>query len=494
MILHNIKNDSSKSKALIVFALNLFALFPLICFGFPHYAISTYGISAIGFEKHIIDFLGSMRFFGAFLIKLWTSVVNPVCNPIIDLFLYILVCSVVATFFSLFVQKKLADDSWMALIIINVSVLISLSNVWINEILTFPECIFILSVGHLFCFVSLVLLFDCRFKSMFRFLISGLLLICATAIYQQFFVVFFIFALLLFCIKTSQTEESSKKICKRYFLFFLFMFICGVLYLFVGVGLQRLFDIIPNSRISFSIELLVNNIKYYLTHQHSYIKGRGYFKTEILTVCFGVIFSTWVVSLIYYISKHGLHFRSICYIITFFIAYVSSFLLGLVSTSTATRAMYGFFSVYALFSICAIAFMNHRKLKPLIAGLLFVVFVLNIIKTVEMSINQYQFNTVERIHAALYLDSIENYEKESGKLITQIEIGTDSYCELDKTEVFYDCDLFADLLYFYSDRKFIVTPMLEERKNNYYGNKDWKAFNAKEQLLFEGNRLYICVY
>lgn len=128
-------------------------------------------------------------------------------------------------------------------------------------------------------------------------------------------------------------------------------------------------------------------------------------------------------------------------------------------------------------------------------SVLLLVFGLNTYKTVEMSINQYKTNTIEKTYANLYLSEINSYEKKSGKTIKSIEICTDSCCDTAQGENALTVKYaFDPLMEYISGREFTVKNMTDNQYKNQFENNDWKEYDSSKQLVFDGETMYLCVY
>lgn len=493
MIFDRIKKFDIKTF-LIFFLFNTLALLPLICFSFQHFSIDSYGIVG-NYDSHCLWWIGCFRYFGALISKIWFMFGNdPIVNPFFDIFCYITIVGISATHLSFFIYKKLKYNSITNLLIINTSVLITLTNPWFSDMLTFPECIFATTIGVLLCNLSLII-FNYTKNKVTKYLISGIMLICSTAILQQFFVVFIIYLFLLTSIETIHNNQKTSQLCFKYLSLIIYLFICASIYFVIGIGLQRLFMISPNSRVALNLDSILSNLKYFAFNQHSYLKGRGFFNTEILTVCYLIVAAIWLVSFIHYVKKHKFKLKSVLLLISYIAAYSSSFGMGLISTSRSHRTMFGLFSVFALFSIGSILLMNNKFAKCVLCAVLITVYGLNIYKTVEMSINQYVTNTTERVYINLYISDINTYEKESKHTVDKIEICTDSHCDTIETESALTVSYaFEPLIRYNSGKKYDVKNMSEDTKNKLFGNNDWKEYVPSEQLIFDNDTLYLCVY
>lgn len=474
--------------------MNLLALFPLICFILPHYAYSSYGIVG-NYQQHIVDFLGSMRYFGAFIIKVWTSLFDSLTDPRIDILVYIVLTALIAAVFSIFLLNKMENkDNWN-LLIINTSVILSVSNVWINDILTFSECIFLLSIGNVLCFLSIIVFFEKKINVFFRCVLSGALLICATAVYQQYLVVFIIYAVLIVGIDTvGNAKDSKKKTVLTYIGLIVFGIISETLYYIIGKWFQLIWNIVPNSRIATSLDLVMKNIDYFFTHQHSFLKGRGFFNTEILTLSYVLIFLVWLVSLVMFIKKTRCFFTGSLYMCSCFVAYCSSYFMGIISTSKGTRTMFGLFSVFALFSVGVVNLNDKRMAKYIISFVLVLLYALNMIKTVEMSINQYQCNSLDITDAKIYINEIEKYEARNKISINRIEFCQDAKLDRFSMSALNHSEFFSDVLHFVSGRQFFVSEMSESKYRLLFSGHDWIQCDPEKQMIYEENIVYICLY
>lgn len=487
-------NCGFSKKAINLFLFDLIALFPLICFILPHYAYSSYGIVG-NYQQHIFDFLGSMRYFGALIIRLWTSFFDPLIDPRIDIIVYIVLNALIIAVFSIFLLNKMENKDKWNLLIINTSVILSVSNIWINDILTFPECIFLLSIGNVLCFLSIILFFEKKIKVVIRYIVSGALLVCATAVYQQYLVIFIIYSVLITGIDTiGNAGDSKKKTILTYIGLISFGIISELIYYIIGKWLQIIWNIAPNSRIATSLDVVVQNIYYFFTHQHSFLKGRGFFNTEILTLSYALIVLIWVVSLILYVKKNKVFFWGSLYFLSCFAAYCSSYFMGLISTSKGTRTMFGLFSVFALFSVGAVNLINKRMLKYILSIILVFLYALNMIKTVEMSINQYQINSLDIEDAKIYINEIEKYEAKNKTSINKIEFCQDANLDRGSMSALNQSEFFCDVLHFVSDRKFLVSEMSDNQHKHFFSSHDWIQCDPENQLIFEKNIVYICLY
>ena len=494
MLSNRVKKFDVKSFLLLLL-FNILALLPLICFAFQHFSIDSYGI-VDNIHTHFDALISSYRYFGAFLFYLWTFFGhNPIINSLPDTIFYIILVALSNTAMTKFICSKLGGASKCSTLIINTSTIISFFNVWFCNYLNFSECIFFSAVSIFLCYLSLMIFFSNKLPRIIRLTISGFLLICITAVIQQYLIVFIVYSILLTSITIHNSDYKVKTTIWKYISLLLFIISCSVIYFLIGVIILNVFHFTPNSRVALDFNVILNNLKYFAFNQHSYLKGRGFFNTEILTVCYLVVIAIWIISFVYYIKKHKFNAKAVFLLISYIAAYASSFGMGLISTSRSHRTMFGLFSVFALFSIGSILLMNNKITKRILCVVLLVVYGLSVFKTVEMSINQYKGNTTEKVYANLYLSEINAYEKSTGNTVKNIEICTDKHCDTAKGESALTVKYaFEPLMKYISNRDFIVKKLTDNQIKKEFENKDWNEYNPNEQMIFNGDTLYLCVY
>lgn len=273
----------------------------------------------------------------------------------------------------------------------------------------------------------------------------------------------------------------------------LFILVGCVLYYLIGVGIQKAFSITPNPRASLSIETIISNIKYFIGQQHSFLKGRGFFSTEFLTICYFVVALLFIVCLVIFWRKTKAHSKAVFIGISFIIAYAAAYLPGLVSTSHGTRTICALFSVFALFSIGAIGLHYHRIIAVLLMCVVMSVFAVNIYKTVNMATDQIVGNTIEASYADSVVYEIEKYEEENSIKVDKIGFTYDAFADINGDSLYVDYAI-QPLMDLRAGREFTFIEPPEDIKSKCFANKDWQHFDADKQIVFDKNTAYICVY
>ena len=488
---HNLDRQRIK-QFLLVYLINLLALSPLIVFSHVHYSVDTYGLieNWANTEWHI----GGFRYFSA-LITIIVSALghNPILNPIPDILFFIIIVALSVSMLSIYISQLVNKQrSFIVGLIVNISLLITACNVWYSDLLSFSESIVLNAAGFLSCFLS-VYLFAKR-KSGLYLLLASIAFICAAATTQQFISIFIIYTILILCIKLVQNNKGS---IKDIFFFYIkpcaFIIVNSAIYYLLGLLLIKIFNVAPNPRASLTIRSIIENLIYFIKNQHSFLKGRGLFSSEILTICYLMVFIIFIVSLIIYWKKRRQTAKTIFIGLSFIVAYIAAYLPGLVSTSHGTRAICALFSVFALFAIGSIALYQHRVINIFLICILFLVFALNIYKTVDMGVNQIVGNTKEAAYADNIAYSIEKYEQTNKMSVTSIGIAYDKHGDTDAESLYVDYaiePLFQ--MHIGKDIKYVEVP--ESVTKTYFAEKDWTSYDAEEQIVFDKNIAYICVY
>ena len=117
-------------------------------------------------------------------------------------------------------------------------------------------------------------------------------------------------------------------------------------------------------------------------------------------------------------------------------------------------------------------------------------------------IDRYKGNEADRLYIETIGQAIREYEQESGTEVTKVAVCQDAH--VPDSWVEFTSDRYSrarslnrtwsdiDSLNYYLGRKFKRADDNEAVKEQFAG-KDWNAF-SREQLVFEGDTLYLCVF
>ena len=487
----------------ILFPCSLIALAPLICYAQTHFAVDSYGL-AYHYDVHSASFLGAYRYVGALLIRLWTLFFDPIRNPTADVIVFLVVAALSVAALSATIIKILELKSFLGYIVAVASVLISVINVWAVNILTFPECIVLYAFGIMFCFFAVICYFYEKIGK-WRFPLSGLLLICSIAIYQQFVSIFMIYTLLLIGAELMLSKEkSAKKALERYLSLLAFLLVCFIVYFAVGYVLRQGAGLGANPRAEFSFAGFVESLKYYVSHQRYLLRGKNFFNSNILRRCYEILGLIWIVAVVCGLFKNGFSVKTLIVLLTFPAAYAAAYLPGLISTHDGVRVVMGLFSVFALFAIGSLAFYRRRWIALCLALLLVFVYGLNIRRDIVMLTEQLSVNADEIALTQKYLDEIKRYEQSGGVEVKTVVFCCDGHIDY-LTEkptgiiLMYTLETdwgLAGLLEYVSrgERGFAVIMKTPQELSDLFGETDFSEYDPAAQLRFEGDTLYLCIY
>ena len=490
-------NSKNKNviKGIFLYIINVLCLSPIMIYGGQNFSIDSYGI-VLDYNTHLNAFIGSYRWFGAFVYKLYYDMFkhNPILDSTIDCVVYIVFVATIVLCLSYTIYSLINKKNALTYVIINLSVLISVLNVWFCDILSFPECVFITAIGVFLCFSALIVFI--KIPNIKGYILSGLLIILSTGVYQQFLFVFTIYIVAICSFYIVKNKETTlKQLFLRYTKPVVLIIISGGLYFAIGKIAQLVLDVEPNSRVALSISSIIENCFYFAKNQHSYLKGRGFFDSELLTICFLVIGFIWFVFTIVDWKKNKNTLKTIALWLSYAAAYISAYAPGILSTSHAARAMFALFTVFSLFVIGTLVATDSKCVKVVLCSILCVVLVANTSVFIEREINQKKQNEVDRIWAEQIIDKIDEYEDENQE-ITQIYFCFDSQTDIaiyTESAVLHDYSLHS-MINYYSDRGFKAKEMSPEEKQKYFNNKEWTTLNTDEQMIFIEDILYLCCY
>lgn len=488
----------NRKLIIIIFLINLLLLIPLSVFYKTHMSVDSYGILLEGLKSHALTFISSFRYFGAFIIKLLSLTDhNPIINPVVDIAIFVPTVAISVTMTVITLCTKARSNDILSIIVVDLAVILSFENVWFCNLLTFPECILLTAIGVLLC---------CTGITVFAFkrnacgcIITCILLVCSTAVYQQFITVFAIYIIAIIGIEVAQDINITlKKLVALYIKPAFLIVFSGALYFSLGKLMIKIFRLTPNERVALNISTIIDNIKYFLTHQHSFLKGRGYFDTEILTLSFVAIGIVWLISLIVdWLIKRN-NFRTLFLLASYFVAYISSYLLGLISTSHATRTMFGLFSIFALFVVGIIALSDKKTAKIIVLVILLIILPINILKTISERQNQLEENNAASVYIENVYKAINEFESESGNEIKKIAFSTDATPDITNGEAIYTNYALKAMLSLKNCENgkvpYDYIDMPDDIYDKFFSDNNMTEFNAEEQIVFDTDTAYICIY
>ena len=491
-----------RQPLLPLFTVNLIILFAaMIVYGGENYSADSYGIF-LSPHGHEDTFLGSYRFFGALLYFLYSfSGHNPVLNADIDVVLAVLITAFASSCLTVALYETLnkysaAKQGIFSMIALDGVVLITATNCWFINLYTFPECIFITAMGLALCYFSIIAF--AWGKGIAHYIVSGILAFCATGVYQQFISVFFIYAA---AIATVQLREKQKpgfwQIVRHYLPVVCVTAASGVLYYTAAVFACKLFGASPNSRIAMNAASFLENVVYFATHQHSYLKGWGYFKTEFLTAFYLLFGLLWLIGTVVDFFRRKEFLRSLFSVLVCAAAYCSAYIPGLVSTSHTMRTMFAVFSAFALFTVGILAVYKSRAVKAAVAALSAILVVVGVMKGREVELRQKTINANSATYITRVFDAIEDYRDSSGVRIKEVVYAYDKEASMEDTDYIYIPYCLHFMMRLWGERlgyEGLWPLSADDATVARYLQEDYTEFDPDTQLIFDGDRLLLVVY
>lgn len=244
------------------------------------------------------------------------------------------------------------------------------------------------------------------------------------------------------------------------------------------------------------------NIFRFVTFEEFYNVGRGIFLAWIVVLLVAVVCGIMAMSM--GITKHIL---AVIYIMVGCV--VTSFLLYITGSSTVCwprmiytyGMLFGIVSIYLLYELGLSTFKSADVARALIIGLTVFIIFYDYIGFGKVFLERHRANQEDLYYAKIIGQRIEEYEQETGHAINTLCYYKDHHIAVfsegfDKTMLSERAQASGwsrhNSIEIYLNRKFEQgesDPELQEM----FSEKDWNMY-SEEQLVFDGNKLHICVY
>lgn len=491
----------NKIKFSCLCAANFLLLSFLIVMGGQNYSLDSYSITVEGYTSNSLWFVTCYRWMSGLLWHVMNMLGhNPITNSTPDICLFIVIVSVSLSVLAWKFYRSYGKKSLLSLIVIDISLLISVCNVWFGDILSFPECTFNAGVGVALVCCAVALLIDSQ--KPLNCVISSVCVIIATGIFQQFLFLFAIYIIAYCCIIITQKETNSLKEMLGVFAKpFLVFIVSGIIYAAIALGLVAALDLPGNSRTHISLTNVFDTIAYFIRKQHSWLKGRGFFRTEFLTVSYVFSVQLWLICLIRFAVKTKKFKKASVLACAVFVSYICMYAVSFISTYS-TRAVFTLFSTFFLVGSGILSLTDRRFIKSSLAVLFALVFAANAFHIVEMENKLKALNDADENWAKAVLELVDEHERETGITIKAVSYYTDAKCDGNSTGVIYGegsplkHDFFQKYILntFSGSNRFDTLPKDEAVYAEYFEGKDWDKLVPEEQLIFIGDTLHLCIY
>lgn len=486
-----------QKRALQLFLVNILFMMYNMTFG-GGYSIDSYAIVRSNYQGHVEAFLGAYRFFGAGLFKFFRLFgYDPISNAMPSVVAYIFIVAASITWLVLRFQKAFPGKSILS---IELAVLVASTNCWYCDILSFPECILITAIGSALTFFAVGLIADDEKQGILNYIFSAIFLILATGIYQQFLSLFAVYAIAICCARVWRSEKHS---IKDFLLIFfrpaLLWTLSAVSYFATAKVICNISGIQPNPRIAHGLPDIFQNALHILRNVHSYVKGRGFFTSEVLTVCFLIAIALFAAALIHEVIKNRNYACAGVVAVSAVVATLLSLLPAFLSCTSGTRAMFAVFAMYGF-----IALVIPQKVKvysSMMTAVLVFVILLNIGKTIECEMNLKKINTADELWAKQVVAEIAAYETRSNTEIKVVFVADDgewdsiaASCAYTQSARYVDYARTPLILLWSGDHDYAVENMPKNEYDKFFAGKNWDVYLPAEQIVFQGDTAYICCY
>lgn len=167
-------------------------------------------------------------------------------------------------------------------------------------------------------------------------------------------------------------------------------------------------------------------------------------------------------------------------------------------------------AVWSVISVVFVMGINYMPEKMPIAfyvenNILIGIFVLNIFVMQDMAANEQAMNAIDITEAGQICDKVREYESETGNTIVRVAARGDcNSTYYQSMSRYHNWELGARIMAtYYSNYRLIGyelgrtmerVDMSDEIYQKYFDGKDWEQLNVDEQVVCDGDTLYLCVY
>lgn len=490
-----------KHKYNIYIFLGMLAFSIIVCINFlrPHLALDTYCVYSYSSQELISHFLVSNRIFSA--LARWIFDILGI-NFIINTELLVLVGIVFLTIAWFILFKFIVNLKKHEMNIFTNVLFAGISFIIVFNFCTIESLVFwesgIMCLGIL-CTVIAACVFNSNMK--FKGIKAFISLLLGSLCYQGAITIFIPLALALLAYKY---KENFKKI-------FIEILKIGLIYIIVMV-------------INLIATKIFSNVFSNEFRKMAVLSITDLFNTavrlgsEMILKTFGIGTKYWYVLLIITISIVFL----ICsmknkkfklYVVEYFVLLCTCILIPILpmlvtqveSQYLETRMAMSFGSsigILILFLSLVIEAKNHKLFNKLLAVIVFIMVILNALYYILASSEMITTNYLDRNIAEIIIKEIENYQAETGITIENIGICFDKnpttnyegqrWLGVITTRSMGTDWTAKETVELYSGKRFNKIEVPNEYREGFLQN-DWSFFD-KDQLIFDNNNLYICLY
>lgn len=462
--------------------------------------------------------LGGYRFVPA--IFMWFYSLAGVLDIEAQLFntVILLICLALSiTILFLALEKKLAPLSKVKLLLLAVAVALFYVNPFVSALALFPEAGAFIGAG--FLFVTLAAVIASKKITVLNALLCFVLLSAALGTYQPF-IGLFAFAAFSLLFAEYRLELNRTTLTRSIYIVSM-LAVGSVVNILFGKALVELFDVVQHYRVGdFSLSVIFSNIKPILIQQgsvwngmqHSMPKYLGLIVLAFFLLSIAVCFCVQSIRKLRakQLRPGGFIGNALLSLGACVFCYACVFAPYLLTDNIffSTRAILSLFGVFLLFAVMLLSVTDSKLLHWAALAGLSILLMFSVFAITKMGVSQLMVNALDREYAQEVTRQIKTYEKETGLSVTKIAMINDAAPTYQYPYVEHYCAPYysfinsakfvnwsqAMLIQYVSGRELERIPMPEDVLAQNFADKDWPSFVPEEQILFEGDTLYLVTY
>ena len=390
-------------------------------------------------------------------------------------------------------------DKFRTILAINCGAILLFANVFVTEwytfVLSYPQWI-MSTVSSVYSAIFIVQ------EKVYKKVMGFLLLVVAANSYQTT-LAWYAFLVMLFLWLKNRDNFNWKVIIKQT----LCVALPAFFVIIINIILTNIFiklNIVTSSSRYTNVYFNLNNIKAIILGQRSiWLEGQGMLGHGFLLICLCAL----TIMIIGLVINKSISINSIVYCICILIGgqvviYIPDLLMR---TGLTLRSITPLFAIFTVLIVLLVLHIKNSKHMLIIIGVAAFLLAGNFIATQKMAIASLQTNILEEYEAHVLFSHIKEYEKKENTKILYIGFCQDSksmarYKEIDifpydelykKAYIVSWADVFA--VNYYTGQNYVKKEVPENVKE-YFLDKDWNEFNVQEQVVFQGDTVYWCVY
>lgn len=386
---------------------------------------------------------------------------------------------------------------------ITFAVLLAFVNVFMMEFVLFPEMMMVSAIGVIALGLGIYFAL-CDGTRLKRWFLSMLFLIIALGNYQSYIGIYISFILIGLFLKWDRDEKS-------FLINTFFALACGggssIGNIFLVKLLIKIGVIADSGRgAGFEFGTIKRNVIELIKYQKRFWYNADGLLPNVIMPLIGIALLFCLIRVLYHMEWH----RRIYLTGVLMISYVLSFAAHIIETNLvlSPRSNVAFWSTIAttfIIIICSETVEEETKIIKLAVICLGSVGLCNVFYMQDMAANTRAVNAADFIEATQICDKIQNYEKTTGQTIRKVATKNDLNVTLTPsfsrywnwefgTRIMVTPYSNYQLIGYQLGRSLEKIDMPENVYEKYFKDKDWNCLKLDEQMICEGDSIYLMIY